>query len=213
MALIVEDGTVVTDANAYITVQFFRDWHEARGLTAAATNGGEFLTALIEAAIIKATDYVDKRFGVKFVGFVRTANPQQSLMWPRLDAFTNQGDYIHTNIVPKELKRGVVEYSLIALKLINLLPVPAPSFNSIDLDTGETSVAKGGLIQREKEKVGPIEEETWFNQEQWRLVLNGRAPGPNSDMSSLVNLPEYPVADEWLKPIVKTGLSVKLSRG
>ena len=211
MAIIVEDGTLVADANAYITVQFFRDWHSVRGITAASADAGSYTTALIEAAIVKATDYVDKRFGTKFVGSLRDRD--QSLMWPRSDAFTNQDDYIQTTTIPKELKRGVVEYALIALKLGELLPVPAPSFNEVDLDTGETTVSKGGLIQREKQKVGPIEEETWYNQEQWRLVLNGRAPGPVSDMSSLVNLPEYPVADEWLKPIVKTGMSVRLSRG
>lgn len=211
MAIVVEDGTLVTDANAYITVQFFRDWHSARGIAAAATNSGAYTDALIEAAIIKATDYVDKRFGVKFVGCLR--DREQHLMWPRSDAFTNQNDYIQTDVIPKELKRGVVEYAMIALKLIDLLPLPANSFNTVDPDTGDTTVAKGGLIQRESQKVGPIEEQTWYNQEQWRLVLNGRAPGPNSDMVSLVNLPEYPVADEWLKPIVKTGMATRLSRG
>jgi len=211
MAIVVEDGTLVTDANAYITVQFFREWHAARGIAAAATDAGSYTTALIEAAIVKATDYVDKRFGTKFVGELRDSD--QSLMWPRSDAWTNQGDYIQTTTIPKELKRAVVEYSLIALKLGDLLPLPANSFNTVDPDTGETTVAKGGLVQRESQKVGPIEEETWYNQEQWRLVLEGRAPGGRSDMVSLVNLPEYPVADEWLKPIVKTGMAMRLSRG
>jgi hypothetical protein len=206
MAIIVEDGTIVTDANAYITVAFFRAWHTARGVDAT-----EFDTADIEAAIVKATDYVDKRFGTKFVGVLR--DREQSLMWPRSDAFTNQNDYIQTNTIPKELKRGVVEYALIALKLGELLPVPAPSYNPVDLDTGDTTVSTGGLVQRQKTVVGPIEEDTWYSQEQWRLVLNGRAPGALSDMSSLVNLPEYPVADEWLKPIVKTGMATRLSRG
>ena len=206
MAIIVEDGTLVADANAYITVQFFRDWHSARGIDVADFEQGQ-----IEAAIVKATDYVDKRFGTKFVGVLR--DREQSLMWPRSDAFTNQNDYIQTTTIPKELKRGVVEYAMIALKLIDLLPLPANSFNTVDPDTGDTTVAKGGLVQRESSKVGPIEEETWYNQEQWRLVLNGRAPGALSDMSSLVNLPEYPVADEWLKPIVKTGMATRLSRG
>jgi hypothetical protein len=211
MAIIVEDGTLVPDANAYITVQFFRDWHSARGIAAAASNTGAYTDALIEPAIVKATDYVDKRFGTKFVGELRDRD--QSLMWPRSDAWTNQGDYIQTSTIPKELKRAVVEYSLIALKLGDLLPLPANTFNAVDPDTGETAISKGGLVQRERQRVGPVEEETWYNQEQWRLVLNGRAPGPNSDMSSLINLPEYPVADEWLKPIVKTGMAVRLSRG
>lgn len=206
MAIIVEDGTLVANANAYINVQFFRDWHSARGIDLS-----DFETSSIESAIVKATDYVDKRFGTRFVGSKRDRT--QSLMWPRTDAWTNQEDYINTDEIPNELKRGVVEYALIALKLGELLPIPAKSFNEVDMDSGETTISKGGLVLREKTKVGPIEEETWYNQDQWRLVLNGRAPGAMSDMSSLVNLPEYPVADEWLKPIVKAGMSVRLSRG
>jgi len=206
MPIIVEDGTMVTDANAYITLAFFKSWHSARGFDVSELEDG-----LIEASIVKATDYVDKRFGIRFVGTKK--DKYQSLQWPRSDAWDLLGDYIDSDRVPDALKRAVVEYALIAYKLIDLLPVPAPSFNKVNLTTGETEVAEGGLLQRKKEKVGPIEEETWYNQEQWRLVLSGRASGAYSDLSSLVNLPEYPVADEWLKPIVKAGNNVRLSRG
>lgn len=211
MAFTVEDGTIIADANAYITVQYFRDWFTDRGVSAAATDSGTYTTSAIEAAIIKATDYVDKRFGPKFVG--DRYDDDQELEWPRINAYDNRQNYIATTEIPKYLKRAVAEYSMIALKLTDLLPLPANSFNTVNPDTGETEVATGGLVQRQKTKVGPIEDETWYNQEQWRLVLNGRAPGPNSDMSSLINLPEYPVADEWLRPIVKTGLRVSLARG
>ncbi len=47
MAIVVEDGTLVTDANAYIKVQFFRDWHSARGIAAAANDTGAYGEALI----------------------------------------------------------------------------------------------------------------------------------------------------------------------
>lgn len=205
MAFTVEDGTIVENSNAYITVAFFTAFHEDRGTDISAYDDEG-----IQKAIVQATDYVDKRFGVRFVGVKR--DREQSLQWPRMNAWTNQKDYINTNVVPLELKRAVAEYAYLALYL-TLLPVPAPSFNAVDPVTGETTVNKGGLLQREKQKVGPIEEETWYNQEQWRLVLNGRAPGAQSDVVSTVNLPEYPAADEWLKPIIKTGMSISLSRG
>lgn len=214
MAFTVEDGSIVANANAYITVQYFRDWFSDRGVAAAATNSGAFTDALIQAAIIKATDYVDKRFGNKFVGYrMNQQDDTQALQWPRIDAIDNNGLFIKTHAVPTVLKRAIAEYAMLALKLIDLLPLPANTFNTVDPDTGETTVAEGGIVQRQRQKVGPVEEDIWYNQDQWRLVLNGRAPGPTSDMVSLVNLPEYPVADEWLKTIVKTGLSVKLSRG
>jgi hypothetical protein len=206
MAFTVETGAIVSDANAYITVEFFQSWHTDRGVDVS-----DFETPQMQAAIIKATDYVDKRFGVKFVGTKR--DKDQSLQWPRSNAWDNQDDYIDSDTVPTPLKRAVAEYAFLAIKLNELLPTPAPSFNKVNLTTGETEVSQGGLLQRKKEKVGPIEEETWYNQEQWRLVLSGRASGAYSDLSSLVNLPEYPVADEWLKPIVKAGNNVRLSRG
>lgn len=209
MALIVEDGSRVADANAYITVQFFRDWHSARGLSAAANDTGAYAQALLEAAIIKATDYVDKRFATKFVGVKYTRD--QELQWPRQDAYDIDGDYIETDEVPKELQRAVVEYAKIALAM-DLLAIPAPSFNAYDPETGTTDISEGGMIQRKAEKVGPVSEETWFNQEQWRIILNGLAPARDSAMVSAVNLPEYPVADEWLKPIMKIGQPTRLSR-
>jgi hypothetical protein len=187
-------------------VAFFNSWHSARGVDVS-----NFETSAIEAAIVKATDYVDKRFGPKFVGDKR--DREQSLMWPRLSAWTNQGDYIESNVVPMELKRAVVEYARIAISLNDLLPVPAPSFNKVDLDTGETEVSTGGMLQRDMQRVGPIIEDKWYAQDQWRLIKDNKASGQQSDMISNVNIPEYPVADEWLKPIVKTGMSVQLSRG
>lgn len=205
MTFTVEDGSIVAEANAYITVAFMQSFHETRGKDLSA-----FDDEGLQQAIVQATDYVDKRFGVRFVG--RKRDREQSLQWPRLSAWTNQRDYINSDVVPLELKRAVAEYAFLALYL-TLLPVPAPSFNSVDPVTGETTVAQGGLLQRDRQKVGPIEEEKWFNQEQWRLVLQNRASGAQSDVVSTVNLPEYPAADEWLKPIIKTGMSISLSRG
>ena len=214
MPFTVEDGTIVTDANAYIDVAFFRDWHSIRGLADAAVNSANFHDRKIEAAIIKATDYVDKRFGDRFVGYKRQLNDDaQSLQWPRQNAYDNNDNYIQSHNIPKALQRAVSEYALLALYVGDLLPLPAPSFNSVDPITGETTVAQGGLLQRERQVVGPIEDEKWYNQEQWRLVLNNRASGQSSTMTSAVNMPEYPVADEWLKTIVKTGFNIQLSRG
>lgn len=214
MPFTVEDGSNVEDSNAYIEVEFFRDWHSTRGLNEAAVNAGNFHDSKVKSAIVRASDYVDKRFGDRYVGYKRNINDNaQSMQWPRLDAFDNFDNYIQSDEIPKVLKRAVAEYALLALYVGDLLPLPAPSFNSVNPITGETTVAQGGLLQRERQVVGPIEEEKWYNQEQWRLVLNARAPGQFSTMSSAVNMPEYPVADEWLKTILKTGFNITLSRG
>lgn len=54
MALVVEDGTGLPNANAYIDVAFLRDYYTARGVTLPSDDGA------LEAAITVATlDYVD----------------------------------------------------------------------------------------------------------------------------------------------------------
>ena len=205
MAFTVETGARVPNANAYVTVAEFTAFHTDRG-----TDVSDFTTPDIQAAIVKATDYVDKRFGTRFVGDKHERS--QSLQWPRLSAWTLQDDFIDGDEIPVELKRAIYEYAKLALYL-ELLPVPVSNFNSKDPVTGEVTQNTGGMLQRKREKVGPVEEDVWYSQEQWRLELQGRAPGVTSSLSSTINLPEYPIADEWLKPLVKTGMSVSLSRG
>lgn len=62
MAFVVEDGTGIASANAYITVQQFKDYHADRGNTLTGGSGDQ------QKAIVKATDYIDKRFGRRFKG-------------------------------------------------------------------------------------------------------------------------------------------------
>lgn len=209
MAFTVEDGTGVADANAYITVAYFRAWHVDRGLSAASANSGSFTDALIQAGIIKATDYVDKRFGPIFKGYKEDRD--NSLEWPR-NSVVIHGYTVDSDTIPVNLKRAVAEYALLAMYLNELLPLPANTFNTVDPTTGETTVSEQGMLTRHREKVGPIEEENWFNPEQWRLLLNARAPGVFSSITSSYNLPEYPVADEWMKHLITTGGSISLSR-
>lgn len=213
VTIVVENGTKVADANAYIDVAYFRDFHETRGLAAAALTADPFSDDAVAAAIIRATDYVDKRFGNKFVGWRYGRESDQSLEWPRLDARDINNVFIYSNEIPKGLKKAVAEYAKISLYIGELLKNPAPMFNSVDPVTGITTVNQGGILERDRSKVGPIEEEKWFSQQQWRLVLNGRAAGMESQMVSMVNLPEYPAADEWLNSIVRTSLPTQLVRG
>lgn len=214
MAFTVEDGTVVADANAYIEEDYFREFHTDRGMKNVIQPSGPYEPLKVQAAIIKATDYIDKRFGTRFVGNRRNMTDDlQSLEWPRLNACDNNDNIIRSDRIPKVLMRATAEYALIALMKGALLDIPAPAYNAVNLETGETSVAQGGLLQRKRVKVGPVEDEEWYNQEQWRLVLGNRASGSQSDMTSTVNLPEYPAADEWLSSIVRTGFATRLARG
>lgn len=60
MALVVQDDLGSLDANGYITVAFFKSYHDARGNSYSGKTDQQ-----IEYAIIKATDYVDTRFAFR----------------------------------------------------------------------------------------------------------------------------------------------------
>ena len=119
MAFTPETGSGDEDANAYIDVAFADEHHADRGNTAWT----DFTTAQRESGIIRASDYVDKRFGVRFVGIRK--NKRQGLEWPRLDAF-DLDNFLYSGVdaVPRNLKKAVAEYALRTLICGVLAPDP-----------------------------------------------------------------------------------------
>lgn len=138
MAFIAEDGTGLANANSYATLQFADDYHADRG------NGswGLETPANRQAALVRATDYADKRFGARFRGF--RESQQQALEWPRFSAFDND-DFLLRNI-PSQLLKAVAEYALRALTTNPLVP-------------DNTQVG----LTLNRSKVGPIEIEKKTN--------------------------------------------------
>ena len=94
MALTVEDGTGVADANSYITVQEARDYASLRGLTLPTTD------AEIEVLIIKAFDYLES---FEYKG--EPANPPQDAEFPR-DNLYIQGVLFANDAIPGKLKKA-----------------------------------------------------------------------------------------------------------
>jgi len=163
--LIVEDGTVVADANAYVTIAFVDSYHELRA-NVEWTNATK---AKKVAAIVQATDYTDSRW--RFVG--TRADEDQTLEWPRDDATDANGNDQEDN-VPLVVKQTVAEYALRAITA-PLMPDP-----TVDEENGKFIIYK-------REKVGPLEEETRFSEYRGRSTLR---PYPTADrrlaMSGLV---------------------------
>lgn len=96
MAFIVEDGTVVANANSFCTVQFADDYFADRGVAAwAGTN--EFK----EQRLVQATDYISMRF--RFRG--APVEAEQALPFPR----TARGP------LPAVLLKATCEYALRAI--------------------------------------------------------------------------------------------------
>lgn len=139
MAIILQntDGTVA-GANAYITVQQFKDYHADRGADTSA-----FDDEAIEAAIVRATDYLDQRFN--FVG-KRLQGRNQTTEWPRYDAWDRDDHPI--NGIPGEVKEATAEYALRAL--------------SAALNPDPERDGTGAAIASKSESAGPISESVTY---------------------------------------------------
>lgn len=206
MAFVVEDGTGLPTATAYIDITFIDGYHTDRNNTA----WDDFDTLEKQAAIIRATDYIDKRFGKRFRGSRKTKD--QALEWPRLSAFDSDGYLLDSiNDVPRSLEKACAEYALRAALLGVLAPDPLQGTPAQNLESGSTSrVSKVivGEVARTKEVVGPIEDETWYH-------VKSLEKGSKGVQSSLVNdfsLPEYPEADLWLEELIESSMSYRLAR-
>lgn len=128
MPLIVEDGTGVTNANSLCSVAFADAYFAERGITSWAGD-----SATVKGpALIRATDYIEARFGLRFKG--SKSEDDQALSWPRDDV----------DILPIPISKATAEYALRALtQTLAPDPVIDPSNRLVYIDAS---------------KVGPISE-------------------------------------------------------
>jgi hypothetical protein len=199
-----EDGTGLTTANSFGTVAEADDYHDGRGNTAWASIA---TSALKEDCLVRATDYIEKRFGHKFRGFRRSGD--QALSWPRLDAWDNSG-YAFAD-VPTKLKQASFEYALRSASLHELTPDPLSPVQPQTNLTGETrATGPTGSVTKVKESVGPIEEETEYDK---GGSLSAAGVAPKSSLISDYNIPEYPAADMLLHGMLLNSSSRTVVRG
>lgn len=102
MALIVEDGSEVTGANSYVSVDNFIAWADARGVTYPALPE-------LQQKILRAMDYIES---LSFVGQKNTDT--QALQWPRAYV-TIDGYSVESDEIPPELKLAVYEATKIEI--------------------------------------------------------------------------------------------------
>ena len=206
MAFIVENGTVVANANAYITTAFFTDYHNDRGRGAVS----EFSTNEKQSAIIRATDYIEGRFSLKFKGH-RTNPTGQSLSWPRRDVF-DEDDYllVHSNEIPKELMNATAEYALRAILCGEVAPDPMKPTQKQDFSSVASSTQTGditrGPLRKNKVDVGRgavVEEKEYFSAQDISQIDD--RSGFTGGLVSANSLPEYPAADLMLRRLLDTG--------
>jgi len=213
MAFLVETGTGTPLANAYVSVAFVDTHHTDRGNTA----WDDFDTTEKQSAIIRASEYIDKRFGRRFRGLRKTK--EQGLEWPRLDAFDDDG-YLLSGVddLPRQLEKAASEYAVRAAICGTLAPdapLPVPKQDLTDSTGTRPDQGETGQLTRTREKVGPLEEEKWFETNSQILAKNLGA-GATGVKSSLVNdflIPEYPEADLWLEELLRASMNIRLVRG
>jgi hypothetical protein len=66
MAFTLESGFGVAGANAYASVAFFRAHHTDRGVS--GVDVGTLTDSVVEGLLVRATDYVEQRFGSRWIG-------------------------------------------------------------------------------------------------------------------------------------------------
>ena len=97
MALVIENGSVVANANSYVTLAEYREWANARGISASDSD------AVLERRILRSMDYFEQ---LNFIG--NKANENQPLQWPRTEALID-GYYADATEIPAQVKRALYE--------------------------------------------------------------------------------------------------------
>ena len=185
MPLVVEDGTGLVGADAYTSVADA----DAYFLASANATWAVATIPAKEVAIIKATRYMEKRFGTKWKGLI--ASSEQALGWPRRYVYDERGIEL-IDQVPVQIARACAEYAVQAL--INPL-IPETVYPIAD-----GAPVPFGRINRKVEKVGPIYEETYYS-------TGGAQASRVGSGSSLVDgdkVVQYPEADFLIGPFLKS---------
>lgn len=138
MPLIVETGDALENANGYTDAATVRAYWEDRAQVIEADD------IEVEAAIVVASQFVDLKFGSRFIG--KKVDPDQALEWPRKCA----GPYPETS-VPRQLIKAVAEY---AKRQIDEPLQPDPGTAGEVVETTEILQGVGELTTRYAEGSG-----------------------------------------------------------
>jgi hypothetical protein len=133
VALIIEDGSIVPNANSYVTVAEIKAYADLRGMTYPAD-------AQIEQNAILATDYLQSKC---YLG--ELVEETQPLLWPRQDVWVN-GYELSSTSIPNDLKNAQIELALAAYtqSLLNDGSDTGENIKSEKTDMIETQYYEGG---------------------------------------------------------------------
>lgn len=140
MALVVEDGTGLTNSDAYVSVADCSTYFTNRQ---GSTTWSASTADPQEAAIRNATAYLNRRYATLWRG--RRVEETQAMAWPRAFITDHDGFAVESDSVPQEVIDACCELAVMALSE-DLLP-----------DLTET-----GIISEESVSVGSVRSTTKY---------------------------------------------------
>ncbi len=149
--LVKEDGTGLDTANSYTDRTFADAYHENRG----RSDWSGYSTAIRDAALIRATQYIDSVYGLRFLGSALVSD--QALEWPRENAYFRDEEI---DGVPTKLAQATAELALFAARDGELQPrTPGPRESVAGVLSGTSS---SGSVKKKVEQVGSLMEQTEY---------------------------------------------------
>lgn len=131
MALIVENGSLVANANSYVDLSFFNNYLTTFGVSYTGNDAAK------EILLLKSMQYLES-FRSRFKGSKVAST--QSLQWPRIDVVIDGFDVLETTI-PVELKNMQCQLAVEQIAGKPLFPLP------------KTSTSEGAVIEK---TIGPL---------------------------------------------------------
>lgn len=183
MALIVETGAGLPNANGFISVAD-ADAYFLEVANVAWTGS----VPVKEGAIVRATRYMEKRYGYRWAGTI--ASSDQGLSWPRKNVYDETGTQL-LDQVPKAIAQACAEYALIALTR-DLIP-------GFIYPVEDGAPVPFGRITRKLERAGPIVEETYYSSS----GANASRVGSGSPIVDADRFVQYPEADLLVAPFLR----------
>lgn len=151
--LTIEDGSIVVDADSYVTIDDVTTYATRYGATWVTTDN-----LANEQAILRAMLYVESMEDM-FKG--ERVSEAQELSWPRayVPNFRGSG-YLASNTIPKQLKNAIAEAAIIEMSAPGTLLVSAASatsqqtikrlFQKVDVLEKETEYFEGTKIEKDE---------------------------------------------------------------
>ena len=136
MALIVETGLIVANANSYISLSDAATYHTLYGnLDWVATD------ADLEQALINACMSMELLYGPRYLS-EKVYYSTQSLLFPRMYFYDNNFTLVPLNTIPPKLKQAQAELALMSLNGVNLFPEENPEAGIMSQSVKVTDFSK-----------------------------------------------------------------------